>query len=480
MPAISYMDFGGGLDRRLPINVQEASRLWVLRNAYVTQGKRIRKRPCLSKRPGTFIGTISDPLGLSSINGQLTVFVRAGGYSGLPTEVVVSPIPDPPGHPYGVTLLDVPYAVVFQGFPYVIAKWRDNGDGSVFYRHSYNGTDVSDVNCPHSASATVAASRIFAIDGDVVRYCKAGDATNWTAASDAGFLPVGLQQNTISDTTAVGTFEDALVVLFEESAQVWDVAVDPSANKIRKRLYSIGTKFPYSLANFANDLAFLSPFGFRSMYVTSQTDRIDDNDLGSPIDSLVEPEVRSIGASDDTSKVKSFWIPQLGQYWSVFDMGTYSKAWVYTYSRSSKIAAWSEYVFPIRILGLATSAGKVYVRDTSFLYEFSDDEYTDDGTAPAVEVQMAFQDAKSPGVLKQFHSADFVFAGSWDVSYKYDPRDQGKETIAQTITGDTRPGDLVPVEVCAPAIAPVFRHEADEAAEVDAVTMFFDTLGLMG
>jgi hypothetical protein len=97
-----------------------------------------------------------------------------------------------------------------------------------------------------------------------------------------------------------------------------------------------------------------------------------------------------------------------------------------------------------------------------------------------VEVQMAFQDAKSPGVLKQFHSADFVFNGAWDVSYLYDPRDQSKETVAQNISGDTRPGDLVPVEVSCPAIAPIFRHSADEAAQIDAVTLYYDTLGLMG
>jgi hypothetical protein len=35
----------GGLDRRLPVTVQDASRLWILRNAYITTGKRIKKRP---------------------------------------------------------------------------------------------------------------------------------------------------------------------------------------------------------------------------------------------------------------------------------------------------------------------------------------------------------------------------------------------------------------------------------------------------
>lgn len=485
MPAITYDDFSGGLDRRLPINVQEASRLWVLRNAFITQGKRIKKRPCLRLVTTGLDGS----LGLEAISGRLKVFHTAGDTFTAPSDVDAVALSQPAFLP---PLIDVVDVALFQGFAYVVAAYIDtfnSPSGPVpirVYRHHYvdanPSTLITDVNCPQTDSITVAASRIFAIGEETVRYCAAGDARDWTTASDAGFLPTGLQQNTKTFCTAVGTFEDALVVFFPEGAQIWDVAVDPSANQIRKRIYGVGTTYPQTLANWASDLAFLSPFGFRSMTVTEQTDRIDDTDVGVQIDPLVQADIVTSEGLPEDNRQRTFgaWIPQLGQYWCIFDTGTSSKVWAFTYSRTSKIACWSEYTFPVRITGLATLNGKVYVRTADSLYEIDATRGSDAGTVPSVEVQMAFQDAKSPGVLKQLWGGDFVFSGTWSMAIKYDPRDQSKETIVQQLTGDTRPGDIVPVEVCAAAVAPVFRHTSDEAAELSAVTLYYNLLGVVG
>lgn len=340
-------------------------------------------------------------------------------------------------------------------------------------------TYISDSNCPNTAGVTKAASRVFAPSSENVRYCAAGDARDWTTSSDAGFLPAGLQQDTKASVQACGTFQDSLVVLFEEGTQIWTVAVDPSANQISKRIGGVGTAQPISLASFFNDLVFLSPFGFRSMTVQAVTSRIDDNDVGVPIDSLVQADIATMAALVDPDKVMGVWITELGQYWAVFDMGDYSKVWAYTFSRSSKIANWSEYIFLVKIKAITTQAGKVYLRDTDRLYEVSPTQYTDDSTLVDVEVQMAFQDSKQPGVAKQFYGCDMVSSGSLEMSFLYDPRDTGKETVPLTIPGDTRAGDVLPVEVIAPAIAPVFRHSADEAMSIDALTLYFHPLGLV-
>lgn len=501
MPSISYTDWSGGLDRRLPINVQEASRLWVLRNAFITTGKKIRKRPCLKRVAGV---TLTGSFGLATINSQLAVFVPAGTVVSLP----FLPSNEDPEAPkplmtsYSLTMPSVVgatvqmagirYADMFQGFPYVVARYLVNylvtppGLNSNLveqFRHHYldgaPSTIIADANCPQSGSVTKAASRVFAIGGEVVRYCAAGDARDWTTASDAGFLPTGLQQDTKERASAVGTFQDALVVFFSESAQVWDVAVDPSANQIRKRLFGVGSKYPMSYASFANDLMFLSSYGFRSMNVTSNTDRIDDTDTGVPIDPLVTPDVEYSDAASIAFRVDPFgaWIPQLGQYWCVFDTGTTSKVWAYSFSKTSKIACWSEYLLPLKITAIATFNGKVYVRSASSLYEVDAGTYLDDGVSVPVEVQMAFQDAKTPGVSKQFTGADYVMEGSPLIAFKFDPRDQAKETIPQQITGDTRPGEVVPVEVVATALAPVFRHDANEPFEVDQATFYYQVLG---
>jgi|GEM_PF-669018 len=554
MPAITYNEFSGGLDRRLSVNSQDANKLWTLRNAKVTLGKRLQKREALKLVATGLTGSF----GLKAVNGALKVFCDTGSIftppvvSGLTIDRVNLDIP-----PAGSTLDRIYYADLYQGFPYVVARyasgytkhhyvdgksapvtisnaspavvtWAAHGltvgsevvfsttgalptgltAGTTYYIISAGFTTgafqvsatlggaaintssagsgvhtattktyISDPNCPHTNGITKAASRVFAPSSENVRYSAVGNARDWTSTSDAGFLPAGLQQDTKGQVKACGTFQDSLVVLFEDSAQIWAVAVGPSANALSKRIYGMGTESPNSLASFFSDLAFLSPFGFRSMTVQAQTDRIDDSDIGVPIDSLVKEDIATVAATVDPEEVMGVWIAEFGQYWAVMDVGSNSKAWTYTFSRSSKIACWSEYTFPIQIKAITTLAGKVYLRDADSLYEVTPDQYTDNGTLIDVEIQMAFQDAKSPGVAKQVYGADYVVTGTPSVSFKYDPRDTTKESIPMTIPGDTRPGDVLPVEIVAPAIAPVFRHSLDEAMSIDAMTLYYNPLG---
>lgn len=393
-----------------------------------------------------------------------------------------------------MSLSAVLWAGMYQGYPYVVAQHRAlvavtyppgmSGPAALRWRyvprhHYVDGgvsTLIADTNCPHSASVTKAAGRLYATGSSVVRYCAAGAARDWTTASDAGFLPVSLQQDTTADPTAVGTFEDALVVFFADGSQVWDVATDPTANAIRRRMYGVGTEHPQSLASFYRDLVFASAFGVRSMSVQEVVNRFDETDIGIPVDALVNP-AQETHVLTTLSPVMAAWIPQFGQYWVVFsDGGTGSRVFAYSFSRSSKLAAWSEYTFPIVISGIATLAGRVYVRDETSLYELDPASYTDNGQGIDVDVQMAYQDAKMPGVEKMFYGADYVFSGTATVSYLYDPRDQGKETVPQQVTGDSRPGTLVPVEVTCAAIAPRFRHSANEAFTLDMASLYFHAL----
>lgn len=476
MPVISYLDFSGGLDRRLSVNSQDANKLYRLKNAFVTTGKRLKKRPGLRLLASGLTGSF----GLKAVNGALNVFCDAGSgftppvVAGLTITKVSLNIPAA-GPGSGSTIDRIYYADLFQGFLYVVARYA-NGQT----RHHYvDGatTYIADANCPNTIGITKAASRIFAPSAENVRYCAAGSARDWTTASDAGFLAAGLQQDTKGAVQACGTFQDALTVFFGDSAQIWSVATDPAANVISKRLYGIGTEQPLSLASFFSDLVFLSPFGFRSMTVQAINSRIDDDDVGVPVDEPVQEDVATMAALSDPQKVLGAWIPELGQYWAVVDMGTTSKVWAYTFSRKSKIACWSEYTFPDRILAITTMSGKVYLRTADKLYEASATQYTDENTLIDVEVQMAFQDAKQPGVAKQFYGADMVCSGMPQMSFLYDPNDEDKETIPLTIPQDTRTGDLLPVEVVSPVIAPVFRHSANEAMSIDSLSLFFNSLG---
>jgi hypothetical protein len=343
-------------------------------------------------------------------------------------------------------------------------------------RHHYvdgsADTQILDANCPHGESVCVLQSRVFGTAGQVVRYCAAGDARDWTATDDAGFLPTSLNQDTSEPCTAVGAFNDSLAVVFPEGAQLWDIALDPTENAIRQRLFGIGTTAPQSLSSFYRDLVFCSPFGVRSLSVQENVERVDENDVGVAIDTLVAEAFRLYGRN----RVLGKWISQLGQYWLIFNTGPSSLVYAYTFSRSARLACWSVYEFPVFITGITTVSGKVYVRSQNDLYELDPGTFTDDGTPIEVDVQMAFQDAKLPGVEKMWYGADFVFQGTAQVSYLYDPANLSRETTPQTIAGDTRSGQLAPIEVTAAALAPRFQHTGNQAFSLDLATLYYHAL----
>lgn len=122
MPAISYSDFSGGLDRRLPINVQEANRLWILRNACITTGKKIKKRPGLKVVTAELAGSV----GLAAANGRLKVFAPVGSSFVAPTAVDKVSLTNPTLSA-GQSLQRVYYASMFNGYLYVVAEYDPGG-----------------------------------------------------------------------------------------------------------------------------------------------------------------------------------------------------------------------------------------------------------------------------------------------------------------------------------------------------------------
>ena len=92
--------------------------------------------------------------------------------------------------------------------------------------------------------------------------------------------------------------------------------------------------------------------GFRSVSLIAITDNLQDNDVGSPIDALVRAQLLP---SDDPI---SLYYPKLGQFWC-FNGST---VWAYSFSRTAKISAWSEYTLPFTIDDATVLNQELYVR----------------------------------------------------------------------------------------------------------------------
>ncbi|MCB1742744.1 MAG: hypothetical protein KDK91_20380, partial [Gammaproteobacteria bacterium] len=322
------------------------------------------------------------------------------------------------------------------------------------------------------------ASKIFALDTDTVPFtATATGPWDWTTASDAGFLPTGTRSPGDPQPRMLGLYNELLAVAMSDSVQTWNVDPDPSLMSISEVVENTGTTFSQSGDNVSGDLYYLGQAGFESLSTLSLTNNLADIDVGSPIESLVVPEI----ADPTNIRVHSAFYQGGGQYWCVLERISEndSLVFVYTFSRTAKVSAWSYYTYPFRISDIAELAGKLYLRSGDSVYQVDPAAYTDNGTAIDVVFEMTYQDFKKPGQRKHIHGADIVQQGSGVFSMGYDARDPSKRGPNVTLDGDSRAGDMINYELNATEVSPKFTHSANEAWELELVEIYYDVLGAM-
>lgn len=461
MPSITFNKFDLGLDFRKGASVSDANRLREMKNAHVTTGLATQKRPGLEKVATLEAGT----KGLVSALGKLNTFYGAGTIAHSDPRFVAHK-----AQLGGVdaTVTSVPFADVFNGFIYAAITYSTG----ITKHHYFDGasSQITDSNCPHTSAVLKAASKIFAVgvDGATVRYSKTGGPRDWTTASDAGFLPTGLNARGDRATKALGLYQNKLVALARDGAQVWTVDPDPSAMKLDEIVENVGTSFQQSLATVAGDLYFLSDYGFRSITTMQLVSKLADVDIGSPIDSLVRPAVKAL-----TTPPRSVYFYGTGQY--LCAMG--NQMFVYSVSRTAKIAAWSRYVLPFAVDAMTELEGVLYLRTGNDVYSMAEDTYTDDGELYEVMLELPYMDFKTPGQLKRIYGIDLVMEGECHFSMGFDVRDPEALTPEVRVIGNTRGGGVIPLEVCGTEFSPRFRNLNDKPFRLDALTVYFENLG---
>lgn len=458
MAAITFSDFSSGLDLRKGASVSDANRLRVMNNCYVTTGKTIRKRPGLS-----VVATLeSGTQGLRAAGGKLNTFYSVGTVSHADARFKANKIVHPTNSALNVS--KVYYADVFNGFIYVSAQY-DDGSIKHHFLDGSSPTHITDTNCPNTAAVVKKSSKIFATSADVVRFCKTSNPRDWTTASDAGFLGVGVQQSGATNPTSLGEYAGNLVVFFKDSSQVWTVDPDPSKMVFVQGL-DVGCPYPNGAANMAGDVFCASYDGIRSITTQSTTGNMIDVDVGSPIDSVTKPEFTAY------VDIRAFYFRGAGQYWSIKG----STAFVYSFSRTSKISAWSKYIFPFDITDVTELDGDLYMRAGNTVYKLDENVNTDAGTQFEVKIEFPYLDFKTPGVLKQIMSMDTVMLGAADMQIKFDARQPDFITPTIAMEGDTRPGELTAVEIVSVGIAPVITSTNSDPFELHAITFYYENL----
>lgn len=460
MARITFDRFDLGIDLRKGASVSDANRLREMKNAHVTTGLATQKRPGIVKITSLEPGT----KGLFAAFGKLHTFYGRGAIAHADTRFEAHKVAYSGGER---DVIDVPFADVFNSFIYVAASY----DGGVSEHHYLDGTaptHIADVNCPDSGAVIKLASKIFAISNDTVRYCATQKPRDWTTANDAGFLPTGLNFTGDRSANALGEYKSNLAVLSRDGVQIWIADPDPTAMKLESKVKNVGTSYARTVVEVSGDMYFLSDYGFRSITTLQLTNSLSDVDIGSPIDSLVRPETRQQGLSP-----KALYYYGTGQY--ICAIG--NRLFVYSLSRTSKIAAWSQYYLPFEVDAFAELDRALYLRNGDDIYQLSDEVYTDDGKKFEVLLELPYMDFKAPGDTKRIYGMDAVMEGGCNFSIGFNAEKPDAVTAPIKIKGNTRPGGMIPVEVCGTELSLRFRNFDDKPFRLDSVTLYYENLG---
>jgi hypothetical protein len=271
---------------------------------------------------------------------------------------------------------------------------------------------ITDANCPHTKQVAKQAQKMFAVgtDATTVRFCKTGDPRNWTAASDAGFLPQASTRAARTRSPRSTSTATARSRCSSRTTRSCGADPNPALMSLTSNIEGVGTIYCRAAGPVSNDLYFLAQSGYRSMSQLILTDNVQETDVGSPIDKLLQAD---IAITDDPLAI---YYQKLGQLWSIKG----ATVWVYSFSRTSKVSAWSKFTFPFSIDDACVLNQELYVRTGNDVYKVSDAVYKDGvSSIPLVDIEMFHQDAKRPGTLKQFTGLDHICTGTPTVSFKF-------------------------------------------------------------
>ncbi|WP_258317338.1 Ig domain-containing protein [Stenotrophomonas rhizophila] len=175
---------------------------------------------------------------------------------------------------------------------------------------------IEDERCPRTKVVAIVASKVFAVDKDIVKFCATANPLDWTTADDAGYLPTGLQQANSNDMAVLAQYRANLVALNASSFQNWQVDPDPASMAILDQMDGIGSQWQKAAVPVSNDLFYLSQLGVRTIGIANAAENLAAGDVGAPIDLLVQEALRVATANE--SKVLAAYYPGAGQYWLSF------------------------------------------------------------------------------------------------------------------------------------------------------------------
>jgi hypothetical protein len=466
-------NFLGGVDRTRPRAMGAPGTLWSGINGHITRGGDFEKRKAFKAAYALPAGTF----GLSkSATNRLTVFGSNVAPS-MPADVDYVRLQHPTQPSMAMT--KIASVDLFNGKQYVIPRY-DNGD----YRHFYDGSNVADWgaggNNPSGYGTIVRTHRrkVYSPIGSLLWFSELDSATNFdTTASGSGFVNVSNHQSGSDTVTGLAVYQQQLALFSRLVIQLWEMADDDASNAPAQYLFETGTRAPKSITGFGDiDVFYLSDSGVRSLRARSGTNIAGVNDVGTPIDPLINEWVATLTDADIENSC-GIVEPKEGRYWLAIG----NRVFVFTYFPSKKVSAWTWYEPGVTFTDFVNINGRVYARagDVIYLYGGANDSSYD---TSRVTAELPFISGGKPGTYKQITGFDFATRGTWDVKLYVNPDEEdgrnGGEYLDHVALGEVEGITYMQENIGAAAhathVAPKFVHEAAEYASISQFAIHND------
>lgn len=331
------------------------------------------------------------------------------------------------------------------------------------------GTDgrVTDPNCPQSKIVALGAAKVFAADGDIVRFCATTNAQDWSSSNDAGFIPFGLNTYGNEAISAMGLYRSNLVIANSLGYQMWQIDPDP-ANMAILDAEPVGFPYNKTLQPVNNDLVGCTQVGLRNIGTAGAAGNMQAGQFGKNVDPLVLALLKQITALG--YEPRGLFNPGTGQYWLLIG----PTAIALTINGASTMS-WSRYTFPDTITDWTVLSGQLYVRASDLVWRLSVDTLVDDTLETSTEggdnvgyrgyVAWHYLDLGPTGYDKDIEGFDLT-VGKLDesftqiesnditcnITFGYNQSNPQEVTEPYTVTGDTVPGTMIPMPLIAPTL----------------------------
>lgn len=174
---------------------------------------------------------------------------------------------------------------------------------------------VEDPKCPQSKYVIIAASKVFAGDGDIARYSATGNPLDWSSRDDAGYIPFGLNMYGANPIRAMGLYRGNGVFANSQGVQLWALSEDPQEMQILDA-FPVGTTYHKAMAPVSNDMQILTLLGVRSIGIAGGKINLQADDMNMPIDPLVQ-DALAVSEANGIEPISTYH-PSTGQYLLAF------------------------------------------------------------------------------------------------------------------------------------------------------------------